>query len=327
MSATLARHTVAAALTLSSALVLAACANPSDGGTTEVAATKGSTTKINLSPDQNRVTTGKVASIAAEVPERIRKRGTLEIVVSSGSAAPLSFHATDNRTVIGVEPDIAHLVADVLGLEPHLTTVSWENVFVGLDSGRYDAGFSNITDTEERKEKYDFATYREDNLGFEAKKGSGLKVRGPADVAGRTVAVSSGTNQEKLLIEWSKENEKAGRKPVDIKYYQNDSDTYLALRSGRIDLYLGPNPTAAYHAATTGRTEVVGTYSGAGASLQGLIAATTKKDSGLVEPLADALNEVIRNGTYAKVLERWGLSEEAVSKSEINPPGLPKSNK
>ncbi|MET8781174.1 ABC transporter substrate-binding protein [Streptomyces sp. NPDC004589] len=327
MSATLARHTVAAALTLSSALVLAACANPSDGGTTEVAATKGSTTKINLSPDQNRVTTGKVASIAAEVPERIRKRGTLEIVVSSGSAAPLSFHATDNRTVIGVEPDIAHLVADVLGLEPHLTTVSWENVFVGLDSGRYDAGFSNITDTEERKEKYDFATYREDNLGFEAKKGSGLKVRGPADVAGRTVAVSSGTNQEKLLIEWSKENEKAGRKPVDIKYYQNDNDTYLALRSGRIDLYLGPNPTAAYHAATTGRTEVVGTYSGAGASLQGLIAATTKKDSGLVEPLADALNEVIRNGTYAKVLERWGLSEEAVSKSEINPPGLPKSNK
>ncbi|MFE6550502.1 ABC transporter substrate-binding protein [Streptomyces sp. NPDC004096] len=327
MSATLARHTVTAALTLSSALVLAACANPSDGGTTEVAATKGSTTKINLSPDQNRVTTGKVAAIAAEVPERIRKRGTLEIVVSSGSAAPLSFHATDNRTVIGVEPDIAHLVADVLGLEPHLTTVSWENVFVGLDSGKYDAGFSNITDTEERKEKYDFATYREDNLGFEAKKGSGLKVRGPADVAGRTVAVSSGTNQEKLLIEWSKENEKAGRKPVDIKYYQNDSDTYLALRSGRIDLYLGPNPTAAYHAATTGRTEVVGTYSGAGASLQGLIAATTKKDSGLVEPLADALNEVIRNGTYAKVLERWGLSEEAVSKSEINPPGLPKSNK
>ncbi|MET8635906.1 ABC transporter substrate-binding protein [Streptomyces sp. NPDC004680] len=327
MSATLARHTVTAALTLSSALVLAACANPSDGGTTEVAATKGSTTKINLSPAQNRVTTGEVAAIAAEVPERIRKRGTLEIVVSSGSAAPLSFHATDNRTVIGVEPDIAHLVADVLGLEPHLTTVSWENVFVGLDSGKYDAGFSNITDTEERKEKYDFATYREDNLGFEAKKGSGLKVRGPADVAGRTVAVSSGTNQEKLLIEWSKENEKAGRKPVDIKYYQNDSDTYLALRSGRIDLYLGPNPTAAYHAATTGRTEVVGTYSGAGASLQGLIAATTKKDSGLVEPLADALNEVIRNGTYAKVLERWGLSEEAVSKSEINPPGLPKSNK
>ncbi|MGW3865636.1 ABC transporter substrate-binding protein [Streptomyces sp. NPDC005047] len=327
MSTSITRRTTAAALGLAATLFLAACGNPDDGGTTEVAATSGGKTKINTSPDQNRVTTDKVDSIAAQVPRRIRERGTLEIVDSSGSAAPLTFFATDNKTVIGVEPDIASLVADVLGLELRTNAVSWENIFVGLDSAKYDVGFSNITVTEERKEKYDFATYREDNLGFEAKKDSGLKVTGPEDVAGRTVAVSSGTNQEKLLVEWSKENEKAGRKPVDIKYYQNDSDTYLALQSGRIDLYLGPNPTAAYHAATTGRTEVVGTYSGAGTTLQGLIAATTKKDSGLAKPLADALNHVIENGTYAKVLERWGLSDEAVTKSEINPPGLPRTNK
>ncbi|MFE5793673.1 ABC transporter substrate-binding protein [Streptomyces sp. NPDC056503] len=327
MSTTLADRTAAAALGLASALVLAACANPSAGATTEVAAPKGGTTKINLGPDQNRVTTAKVDSIAAKVPARIRDRGTLEIVNSSGSAAPLTFRATDDKTVIGVEADLAHLVADVLGLKPHVNTVSWENIFVGLDSAKYDVGFSNITVTEERKEKYDFATYREDNLGFEAKKGSGLKITGPADVAGRTVAVSSGTNQEKLLVAWSEENEKAGRAPVDVKYYQNDSDTYLALQSGRIDLYLGPNPTAAYHAAVTGRTEVVGTYSGAGATLQGLIAATTKKGSGLAGPLAEALDEVIENGTYAEVLERWGLSDEAVATSQVNPPGLPRTNK
>lgn len=85
--------------------------------------------------------------------------------------------------------------------------------------------------------------------------------------------------------------------------------------------------TVAYHAATTGKTEVVGTYSGAGATLQGLIAATTKEDSGLVKPLADALNEVVESGTYPRVLKRWGLSDEAATKSEINPPGLSKTNK
>ncbi|MGC4996711.1 ABC transporter substrate-binding protein [Streptomyces sp. DT195] len=324
---TTARRIAVPALGLAAALVLAACANPTDGATAEVAAGQGTTTKINLSPDQHRITTPQVASIAAEVPEKIRKRGTLEIVDSSNSAAPLGFHATDNKTVIGVEPDLAYLVAGVLGLKPHLNTVSWENIFVGLDSAKYDVGFSNITVTEERKEKYDFATYRKDNLGFAAKKGSGLKVTGPADLAGRNVAVSSGTNQEKLLVEWSKENEKAGREPIHIKYYQDESDTYLAIRSGRIDVYVGPNPTAAYHAATTGQTEVVGTYSGAGATLQGLIAATTKKDSGLAKPLADALDHVIGNGTYTKVLKRWGLSDEAVTRSEINPPGLPKAGK
>ncbi|MFI5756382.1 ABC transporter substrate-binding protein [Streptomyces sp. NPDC051569] len=327
MSTRLARHLAVSALGLAGALVLAACGNPSDGGTIDVAATTGTRTKINLSPDQKRVTTGKVDSIAAKVPAGIRRRGTLEIVGSSGSSAPLTFYATDNKTIIGVEPDIAYLVADVLGLEVKINTVSWENIFVGLDSGKYDVGFSNITVTEERKEKYDFAGYRKDDLAFEAKKGSGLKITGPEDVAGRTVAVDTGTNQEKLLVEWSKENEEAGREPVDIKYYQNPSDTNLAVASGRIDLYLGPNPTAAYRVATARKTEVVGTYSGAGATLQGLIAATTKKDSGLVGPLAEALDEVIENGTYAKVLERWGLSNEAVTTSEINPPGLPKTNK
>ncbi|NJQ02897.1 ABC transporter substrate-binding protein [Streptomyces zingiberis] len=322
------RRTAASALALVAALALAACADPTDGGTAEVGGdgTRGPRTKINLSPDQNRVTTEKVDSIAARLPREIRERGTLEIVNSSGSAAPLTFHATDNKTVIGVEPDLAYLVADVLGLEARINTVSWENIFVGLDSGKYDAGFSNITVTEERKDTYDFATYREDNLAFEAKKGSGLKVTGPEDVAGRTVAVDTGTNQEKLLIEWSELNEKAGRDPVDIKYYRKVSDTYLALRSGRIDLFLGPNPTAAYHVATTGETEIAGTSSGAGATLQGLIAATTKKDNGLAEPLAGALNEVIGNGTYARVLKRWGLSGEAVQESEINPPGLPRTD-
>ncbi|MFF8812719.1 ABC transporter substrate-binding protein [Streptomyces pactum] len=322
------RHAWAAPI-LAAAFLLTACGNPSEEETARTGnagAADGTGTRINTSPEQNRIRTAKVDEIAAALPKRIRDRGTLEVANSTGSEPPLGLYATDNKTHIGVEVDIAYLLADVLGLKVHQNTVSWENVFIGLDSGKYDVGVSNITVTEERKDKYDFATYRKDDLAFEARKGSGWKINGPKDVAGRTVAVDSGTNQEKLLVEWSKEAEKAGLDPVDIKYYQDQTDTYLALESGRIDLYLGPNPTAAYHAATTGKTEVVGTSSGAGADLQGLIAATTKKGNGLVGPLADALNTVIDNGTYAQVLKRWGLSAEAVTRSEINPPGLPRTS-
>lgn len=54
------------------------------------------------------------------------------------------------------------------------------------------------------------------------------------------------------------------------------------------------------------------------------MAAMTRKDNGLVRALAEALNTVIQNGGYAEVLDRWKLGNEAVSTSEVNPPGLPR---
>ncbi|MGA4843615.1 ABC transporter substrate-binding protein [Streptomyces sp. G45] len=323
------RATLTFALASALALTTAACGTPDDEETGPAGnagpGTKGR--KVDLSPEQKkRVRAAKVGAIARLVPERVRSRGTLEVVASAGSVPPLTFYATDDKTVIGVETDIAHLVADVLGLRVKLHAVDWANIFVGLDSGKYDVGFSNITVTEERKEKYDFATYRLDTIAFEAKKSRGWKVKGPKDVAGRVIGVSSGTNQEKLLVDWSKQNVKAGRKATEIKYFQNTSDYYLALGSGRIDAYLGPNPVAAYHAASTGKYEVIGTFSGAGDRLQGKIAATTKKDNGLIEALHKALQHLIDDGAYAKVLEHWGLGDEAVRASELNPKGLPKTS-
>lgn len=304
--------------------LLAACGGTSDAATDAVKPKVRPGEGINISPDQHRIRGKKVDAIAAKVPDVIRERGTIRIGASADASPPLGFYATDDKTRIGAEIDIATLIVDTLGLKPQFEEVSWENLFVGLDSSKFDGVLSNVTVTEERKEKYDFATYRLDNLAFEAKKGTSWQVRGPKDVAGKTISVSSGTNQEKILVDWSEENVKAGRKPVDIKYFQKDTDYYLALQSGRIDAYLGPNPTAAYHVASAGQTRIIGTLSGGGSQVQGKIAATTKKGSGLVEAYAAAIDQIIKDGSYAEVLKRWGLSSEAVAKSEINPPGLPK---
>ncbi len=305
-------------LAIAAALTLSACAGP-----TKAATGPASKERFNTSPDQNRYSAPKVDSIAAEVPAAIRSRGTLEVGNSKGSTAPLTFFATDNKTLIGVETDMAYAIASVFGLKVHYNPVSFEQVFVGLDSGKYDVGLTNITVTELRKQKYDMATYRKDAQAFEAKKGATWRVTGPKDVAGRTIAVPTGTSEEKALLDWSAQNVKAGRKAVNVKYYQDESACYLALQSGQIDAYLHPNPEAQYHARTSGQTQVVGDIIGSGKNLEGLIAATTKKDNGLGKPLNDAINYLIKKGTYGKILARWDLTSDAVSASRLNPPGLP----
>ena len=313
---------IAAAALVLPLLLTVGCAGPDPD---QAGAPAAGTPTVNTTPQQNRVRAEKVEAIAATVPAAIRQRGTLVVATTGNGNPPLSFRADDDRTVIGVEPDLAQLVADVLGLRLELQPTSWENLFLGVDSGNYDTGFSNITVTEERKDKYDFATYRIDTVSFEVLDGAKVSTIGkPADIAGLTIGVSAGTNQEQILLDWNRRNQAAGVPQAKIQYYQNPGDYYLALESGRLDAYLGPNPGVAYHVATGGKTRIAGSLNGSGGTLQADIAAMTKKGNGLARPLQAALNSLIADGRYGQVLDRWNLRNEALRTSQINPPGLPR---
>ncbi|PYC88038.1 ABC transporter substrate-binding protein [Streptomyces tateyamensis] len=315
---------------------LAACGSSSTSTTAASGDAPGGTVTVgalsNGAATQTGITVSEVASIRAELPASVVKSGQLVIGVGALPAgfAPLAYVGSDQRTLTGSEPDLGRLVAAVLGLKPVVNNATWENLFVGIDSGKTDVGFSNITDTEERKKKYEFASYRQDNLAFEVLKSSPWNFNGDyTALADKTVAVGAGTNQEKILLGWQAELQAAG-KQLTIKYFPDTNSTYLALSGGKIDAYFGPNPGIAYQVTQDARTSNpvrnAGTFSGAGATLQGLIAATAKKDSGLAKPVADAINYLIENGQYAKWLAAWNLSNEAVSASQVNPPGLPLSN-
>lgn len=300
------------------------------GGVTTTAVTIGAA--ANGAAEEKKIDVATVEEIRATLPKEVLDSGKLVIGVGDLPAGfpPLAFTGDDQSTETGAEPDLGRLVAAVFGLEPVIKKATWENLFVGLDSGATNLGFSNITDTEERKLKYDFASYRQDNLGFEVVKSSTFDFDGDySNLDGLSVAVSAGTNQEKILLEWQAKLEAEG-KSLTVKYYADQNTINLALGSGKIDAYFGPNPSIAYHvsqvAASTKATRSAGTFSGAGGSLQGLIAATTKKNSGLAEPTAAAINYLIENGQYATWLATWNLSNEAVDTSEVNPAGLPITN-
>ena len=237
-----------AAATLATGLT--ACGGDTEAATrTDAAGTVTVGQLANGAAKETEIKVSEVKSISAELPAAIKKRGTL--VIGSGTlpsgSPPLGFIGSDQKTVTGSEPDLARLVAAVLGLEPEIRQSTWENLFIGIDSGKVDVGFSNITDTEERKQKYEFASYRKDDLAFETKKDNAWNFDGNYEnLAGKTVSVGNGTNQEKILLEWKAKLAKEGKK-LTVKYFQDSNSTYLALTSGKIDAYFGPNPGIAYH--------------------------------------------------------------------------------
>lgn len=251
---------------------------------------------------------------------RFATPGALTVATHPG-ALPLGDYAADGRTVVGVEPDIARLVAEALGLRLNLVPVAWPDWPLGLESGKYDAVISNVTVTEERKKKFDFSSYRYDLLGIYTRTDGPIReIRQPSDVAGLKVVLGASTNQDQILRHWDAQNVAAGLKPVEFQYFDDSVVGRLAVITGRADVSFEPNATGAW-AARDGKVRRVGLFPG-GWPNAAAISVTTRKGSGLAEAITRALNAQIDQGTYAKVLERWNLSEEAVPRSETNPPGL-----
>jgi len=276
---------------------------------------------VNTSPDQDRIHTTESDEAVALLPAGAFPDGVLRVSVTQG-AVPLAFYADDNSTVIGSETDIATLVADALGLDLELVVNDWSNWPLATQSGEVDATISNVTVTEERKKLFDFSSYRVDQLGWLVQADSGLKIDEAADIAGLEVGVGSGTNQEQILLAWDAQNQAAGLDPVSIDYYESYNDAVLALQSGRLDTYFGPNAIAAYSAAVSpDDVAVAGTVNGGWPDTAN-IAVATAKGNGLAEAFTAALQHAIDDGSYAEVLDRWGLGAEAIDRAETNPPGL-----
>ncbi|WCS28726.1 ABC transporter substrate-binding protein (plasmid) [Methylobacterium sp. NMS14P] len=281
---------------------------------------------IDLSPGQpGRVRAQRDPAAIARVTAdaRFARDGDFTVAVNP-ARFPFGGYATDTQTIIGSEPDMAQIIADALGRTLVIVPVAWADWPLGVTSGKYDAVIANVTVTEQRKEKFDFSTYRKDLLGFYVKSDNPLTIRQPQDVAGLRIIVSSGTNQEQILLRWNEQNRQAGLKPVEIQYYDDDVVLYLALESGRADAYLGPNALLSFNAARAGKTRLAGNFSG-GWPVLAEIAVTTRKGAGLAEAITQAINTQIRSGSYAKALERWNLSAEAIAESRTNPPGLPRA--
>lgn len=283
--------------------------------------------KFNLSPDiSNRLRAEKdEAAIKAIAPGfKFVNPGKFTVAISPWDP-PVSTYATDAKTVVGTDPDLAQLIADSLGLQLEIVAVAWEDWPLGVSSGKYDAVISNVTVTEQRKEKFDFSTYRNDVLGFYVKKDSKITaIKEPKDVAGLKVITGAGTNQEKIILEWDRENVAAGLKPIEVQYYDDRAAADLAIQSGRADVEFNPNASLAYSASIKGATRLVGTVSG-GWPVSAEIAVTTRKGAGLADAVTIAINDLIKDGKYGEVLKRWGLTSEAITESRTNPPGLPKS--
>ncbi|MFD7322675.1 ABC transporter substrate-binding protein [Streptomyces sp. NPDC059875] len=260
----------------------------------------------------------KVDSAAALLPADVRESGTLRVGTSVGFPPGAYYPNGADKAPAGQDIDIADAVAKVLGVKLERQDASFETILPALGSGKYDVGTGNFGVTTERLKAVDFVTYINDGQGFAVKKGSTVlkaKVTDLTQLCGLTIGTGAGTTFEATLAAQKGGCAKAGKKPYDVKVYSENGATLTALQQGRIDVVMSTINGLRYQAAQPAAgTTFLGEYHRLDVGF------AFKKGSPLTNAFQAAVNELIEDGTYARILEKWGTADSAIDTSRINPP-------
>ncbi|MET8544729.1 ABC transporter substrate-binding protein [Kitasatospora sp. NPDC004799] len=254
---------------------------------------------------------------AALLPEEVRRAGTLKFGSAFG-APPSAFYVDQvSKKPAGIDVDFTDAVAKLLGLTVQREEAAFETILPALDSGKYDVGTGNFGVTTARLRTIDFVTYIDDGQGFAVKKDNTAlqPVTDLLQLCGLTVGTGAGTTFETTLNSRRNVCADAGRKPYEVKAFGESGALLTSLQQGRVDVEMSTINGLRHQAAQ----EASGTrFLGEFHRLD--VGFALKKGSKLAPALQAAVNQLIKDGTYERILRKWGVAESAIKESQISPP-------
>ncbi|MBT2899383.1 ABC transporter substrate-binding protein [Streptomyces sp. McG3] len=307
------RHTALFTLITVAALTLTGCAEPTeaaDGGPDkEAARAKTPTTDVVSQVHKDE-------AAAKLLPAGVRETGTLRIAAAIGTP-PGAFYEQDGTTLAGADIDFADAAARVLGLELKREVASFEAILPALGSGKYDLGTGNFGVTDIRRKTVDFVTYINDGQGFAVREDSELKkVTDLTQLCGLNVATGAGTTFEVTLQENLPRCAEAGKKPYEVKTYADQTAVWLSLQQNRSDVVMSTINGLRYGVSQQEGLRFLNEFKRLDVGF------AFKKGTPLAPAFQAAVNRLKEDGTYDRILKKWGTTESAISASEISPPEL-----
>ena len=247
-----------------------------------------------------------------EVPEIAAMYEDADGVLTVGTNppfAPFEFKDSDG-SIIGLEMDLANAVAQVLGLEFQPVEQDFSMILPAVQAGQIDLGVSGFTDTDERRENFDFVDILYAGIQW-AKLTDGPNDVDPSNPCGLTVAVQRTTVSETDDL---RPKQEACDGDLTILPYDTSDNAALAVLMGRADALSADSPVSAWAVnRSDGRMSMVGEMFDAAP-----YGFAVPKDSDLGPAVAAALQHLIDTGAYAEILDKWGVTEGLVEQAMIN---------
>ena len=257
------------------------------------------------------VTTALVVSVAmmqaasaAKLPESgMVQKGALTYGVAA-TFAPFEFQKDGKLT--GFDIDFINAIAKKLDAEPKAMNMEFKGLIPALQGKRLDIINSAMYINDKRSEQVDFVPYMKIGNRVVVLKGNPSKIIGRDEsICGKTLAVTLGGIEETQARVDNKKCQADGKKPINVLTLPTAQDSVLTLRQGRADALYNSTPGVAKLFA-----EVPDTFETAGKEFEANTSigiATRKGDTALQTSLKKAIQEVVADGNYARLLKKYDL--------------------
>jgi polar amino acid transport system substrate-binding protein len=238
---------------------------------------------------------------------------TGKLIVGMDATYPPNEYKDAEGKAIGWEVDLMDAVAATLGLKTDYQLAKFDNIIPSITGGKYNVGMSSFFDNPERQLQVDLVDYY--TAGIQWAQKAGEAAVDPDNACGLKIAVQNGTYQALDDVPARSEACVAAGKPaIEILGYDTQDDATAAVALGRAAAMTADSPVTQYAVAKSSGKLVT-----AGAVYEIVFyGMPIDKDSGLGEPLMMAIQSLIDDGTYGKILAEWGVESGAITTAEIN---------
>jgi ABC-type amino acid transport substrate-binding protein len=272
------------------------------------------------------MTTLRPLSALADTLDDIKKAGTIKIGNGVMGTKPWVYQEADG-SYAGMEYEMLQYILPKLGISKfEYVTTEWDSLIPGLKAKRWDIIFSGMTVTEERRQgagiEFTRPYYFESDR-IAVKEDSPYQK--PEDLKGKILATTVGTVEEmqaKNLVSKGMGGE--------IKSFDDFAAPFLALQNGQVDAVIVDNTTYGEQKKVTPNLRVIGEpmslsanpewqekQNNAGYKFGGDGIGVRKEDTALLAALNQALDDMDKDGVRQKILEKYGLWDQSLSREAM----------
>ncbi|MBB5159866.1 polar amino acid transport system substrate-binding protein [Saccharopolyspora phatthalungensis] len=205
-------------------------------------------------------------------------------------------------------------MAAKLGLTPKFVETSFDGVVPGIQGRRYDLAVFGVLDKKSRHSMVNLVDDINTSTSIVVRQEDASGIASIDDLCGKRAGAGNGTAQVTDLQEASKRCVAANRPPVQLQVYSSVPDMFLALTSNRTDAALNGTPPSVYRVDRTPGLAIAGKpYR---PQPYGIVVSKDRPD--LAASVHKAMQALLDEGTYLRLVRRWNLESGALTSIGVN---------